>query len=283
MAYLLLLLTVVVSSVQSIFSKQYSIRTKKPNMVLFASVSAFFAMLFFVISSGFKLNFNPAFLPYSFGFAAAYAAAIGGSALAIQKGPLSISALLNSYSLIIPTAYGILFLEEELSPFSYIGFLSLFLSLFLINMKKEEMKLSLAWLICVLIGFVGNGMCSTVQKMQQLAFDGNYKNEFMIVALLTASVLLFILGTLTGKASRKTSAVQCLRYAPFQGIANGIVNLLVMILGGKLANSVLFPSISAGGITLTFCAALFIYREKLSRLQMIGYALGVVSIIFLNL
>ncbi len=75
----------------------------------------------------------------------------------------------------------------------------------------------------------------------------------------------------------------CLRYGAVKGLINGIMNYLVMVVSASIPNSVLFPSISAGGIVLTFICSLTIYKEKLSKSQMLGYILGIISVIFLNI
>ena len=67
------------------------------------------------------------------------------------------------------------------------------------------------------------------------------------------------------------------------GLANGGANFLVIFLSSRMAASVMFPVISAGGIVLTFLISLFFYKEKLSKWQILGSALGLVSVIFLNL
>ena len=97
--------------------------------------------------------------------------------------------LIMSYSLIIPTMYGIAFLKEPVRMSTYIGIALLMISLFMVNMKKENAKFSLVWIMWLIICFVGNGMCATVQKMQQLRFDGAYKSEFMIVALAVVIII----------------------------------------------------------------------------------------------
>lgn len=43
------------------------------------------------------------------------------------------------------------------------------------------------------------------------------------------------------------------------------------------------PLISAGGILVTFLVALAFYKEKFTKIQLIGYLCGVLSVVFLNL
>lgn len=135
MQYLTLIITIVIMSSQNILIKQYNVKSRNRNSFLFSAVSSLFAMLFFMISSGSDLRFTLQFVPYSIGFAAAYALALVGQNLAIASDPLSISSLVNSYSLIIPTLYGILFLKESLKPTAYVGIALLLISLYFINIR----------------------------------------------------------------------------------------------------------------------------------------------------
>jgi multidrug transporter EmrE-like cation transporter len=57
----------------------------------------------------------------------------------------------------------------------------------------------------------------------------------------------------------------------------------MMVLAGMLPASVMYPVVSAGGTIATSLAALLIYREKMSRQQLIGLGLGVLAIVALNL
>lgn len=173
-------------------------------------------------------------------------------------------------------------MKESLKQTAYVGIALLLISLYFINIKKESARFSAKWVFCLIFGFIGNGMCSTIQKMQQLACGGAYKNEFMIVALGIDFVILTMI-VLVSKADIKSQLKGCSIYAPLAGIANGATNLLVMVLTALLPTAVLFPSISAGGIIIMFFISLLVYKEKISKQQMVGYITGVSSVILLNL
>lgn len=135
----------------------------------------------------------------------------------------------------------------------------------------------------VFFAFAGNGSCSAIQKVQQIDFNGLYKNELMIVALSIVTLTLFIISLF---AERKSIAFNIKKgYILFliSGLANGLVNLLVLVLSSKMPASVMFPVISAGGIITTALVSIFIYKEKLSKYQIIGLTLGIMSVITLNL
>ena len=300
MQYLYLVIVILMCSAQNVTNKQYGIKAKKTNNFLFAAIVAFTAMIFFIASSGFRLEFNKEILPYSIAFAIAYASALVSQFLAIKWGPLSITLLVISYSLILPAMYGLIALGDTLGILAIIGLVLLVISLLLISnvleRKKEkdtaekEKQFSLKWFIALIIGFVGNGMCSIIQKMQNVAFfdeassSSLYKNEFMIIALAIAVVVLLIV-SIINKEDIRVGTLPCVGFAALTGIANGIVNLLVMVLSapGVMNASILFPSISGGGIVLGFLLSIFVYKEKLTTIQYIGYAIGTVSDVLLNI
>ena len=283
MTYFLLLLIIADQLLEAVMAKQYNIKAKHNNVLLFSGVCCFFALVFFLINSGGKLDFNSAIVPYALAFATAFGTATATAVFAIKTGPLSLTTLFSSYSLLIPTFYGILILKDPISPTLYIGLAALLVSLFLINMKKNEsLKFSPIWIVFVLLAFVSNGMCSTIQKMQQLKFDGAYKNEFMIIALAVVVVVLIASG-LMQKGSKAEMLKPCLKYGAVKGLGNVFLNFLVMVTSATLPNSVLFPSISAGGTVVTYLCSVFVYKEKLTKTQTIGYVLGIISIVFLNL
>ncbi|MBQ7821138.1 MAG: EamA family transporter [Clostridia bacterium] len=282
MEYALLMLIVIFVTVQNVMSKKYNVDIRHQNVFLFNAVTAFAALIFFLVSSGFRLDFNIEFLPYSLLFALAHSSASIGLVLAIKYGSLSITSLIISYSLLLPTLHGIIFLDERLGSTSYIGMGLLLISLFLVNIKKEDVKLSALWVVFTVITFIGNGMCSVVQKIEQTVFDGAYKSEFMMVALFASAVVSLVLGLVSAK-SLKQEIKGTLSCGIAKGLANGATNLLVMIITGALASSVVFPTISAGGIVLTFIIAVTVYKERLSKLQLLGYAAGIISVILLNI
>lgn len=284
MQYLWLILVVVLVTYQSVAKKQYNIKHNGTNPFLFTAVTSFFAILVFVAIGIGNFSFDPGIIPYSIAFAVAHGSASLGLFLAIKLGSLSITLLVTAYSLIIPTLYGIVALGESLKIVGYIGIVLLFVSLFLIRNTDSvaKTKVNLKWIIWLVIAFVGNGMCSTVQKMQQIAFDEKYKNEFMIIALCISTTVLFA-ASLVDRKSFVKEIKGCIPLGGLSGLANGVTNYLVMVLAGLVPTALLFPIISAGGIVLGFLLAVTLYKEHLSKTQLLGYFLGTASVVLLNL
>lgn len=278
-----LLITIIVSlSGQTILKRIYNDVSKVDGKYTFSAAIAFAAMLFFAITSN-DISFDVGVLPYSVFFALFYGICTVCNFIAIASGPLSITALINSYSLILPTIYGLCFLKEPLGFGLVAGIILLALSLYLISKKSDSTPITLKWVVSVTLSFLGNGMCSVVQKMQQIAFDGEFKNEFMIMAL---AIVVFFLGVLVVVKERKNfreCAKPALLLGAGCGALNGVVNLFVMVLSGRMAVSLLFPTISAGDVVLTYIISRLCYKEQLSKRQFAGFCMGVISVILLNL
>ena len=280
--YLLLLCMPVVNSCQSISQKQYNLKYEKTNVLLFSAVTSVIALGFFLITSGMKLEFNAALVPYALAFATAYSAAWIGTVLAVKYGLMALTTLIVSCSLIFPTTCGIL-LGEPVTPTIVIGMILLLTSIVLANLKFDKSaKFTWKWFACAMVAFVGNGICSVTQTLQKRMVGDSYSHEFMIIALSAASVLLFGYAALTSKDLRGDFR-RCLPFAAANGTANGLINFMVLVTIGNIPNTVLYPSLSALNMIATFIVAYLAYKERFSKIQYAGYALGIVSIILLNL
>lgn len=283
---ILIILVVITLSAQHVAKKNYSERTHGTGAITFSALSALVAGLFFVFQIKLPISIDTAIIPYAIIFGLGYGSAVLCSVLAIACGSLSLTSLVTSYSLIIPTLYGMFFLNEEISSFLIVGLLLLMVSLFLINFVKSNTdgeKITLKWLIYVAVAFFGNGICSAAQKVQQVDFDGKYKAEFMVIALIIVVASLLILSLFTEKKEIIPATKMGILPIVICGGANGVANLLVMILSTRTSASVMYPLVSAGSIVLTYFISRFWYKEKLTTMQNIGFALGVASVIFLNL
>lgn len=283
MMWIFIVLTVVGISLQSFFQKQYNCNENEIKISIFAFnlMLVISAMLFFIPQIGKEFNINIELFVYSLCFAVTYFCATIFTILAIKEGSLSLTSLFSSYSLIIPTMYGALFLNEEFGGLKIIGIILLLISLFFVgNIKKGE-RVSKKWFAYVGLCFLGNGLCSTIQRMYQIKSGGENKAEFMVVALAIIAVTMLILVFVTEKRIPLPKVKNGGLFAISCGIANGAVNMLTMVMA-KFPATIVYPTISAGGIILTFVLAKFVFKEKLSKNQYIGFAAGIISVVMLN-
>lgn len=107
----------------------------------------------------------------------------------------------------------------------------------------------------------------------------------MIEALLISSAVIAAASFISESKDDRVSVTKgALCPAALCGVSNAIVNAAVMFLNNRsFPTAVMFPVISAGGIVIIFIASVTFFKEKMSPLQVIGFVLGILSIIFFNL
>ena len=182
-----LVATMIFLRAQSVLRKLYGEQTKNAGVYTFSAFSSLGALLFFLITMK-EPVWDLRILPYAIAFATGYLSSGIFGLKAISVGSLSLTSLIVNLSLIIPTLYGLLFLGESGSIFFLVGMAALLIALVLVNKSSESTPITGKWLFYVAIAFIGNGMCSLSQTLQQKAFNGAGKNELMIVALVLVVV-----------------------------------------------------------------------------------------------
>ena len=128
---LYLIVIIICGSGQSITKKSYTQKVGDRGIYFFNAVLSTSALVFFVATAT-NLHFDFSYIPYSVGFAISYITASLFMVLAIAYGSLSLTSLFVSYSLMIPTIYGLV-IGDTVSPGFIPGMLFLFISLFLTN------------------------------------------------------------------------------------------------------------------------------------------------------
>lgn len=287
MNYFLLFLTALFIIFQKVCQDRYNAKCRS-GVFFFSGMISFFAMCFFMAINRNWVWSAELFIP-TIAFGLSYAAATVFVVLAIKCGSLAKTTLITSFSLLVPAFVGLIVLREPLGIPMVVGLILLVLSLWLTNHRKaspdaSKEKISAKWVIFVLLGFIGNGMCSTVQKLTPhfLGHDVN-QNLYMIAALGLSSVVLITASFLTKETNLKSTLKVGAPLALFCGLFNGAVNYLAIYLNQFIPASVMFPVLSAGEIILIVPYSLLVRREKFTAAQWIGFGIGVVSAVLLNL
>ena len=281
MVAILLIGCVLANVLQSVFTKEYNKVTECSSRI-YALFSAVISLIFFLIRSNFQLDFDT----YTV-FCALFCGigAIGsmvGFSQAVRYGPLSISGLIQIFSLAVPTLYGVLMLKEPMGDFTFIGILLLVASLFLTNLQKESSKINLKWVFWISVSFVGNSLFATVQKIHQINEEGSRANELMVLELLVVVTLLLLYVCFFERADF-TRSFKRSYFAVGHGLMNAVNNMGVLLLAPIASASLVYPFVTGGDLVIVAIISRIFYKEKLLKRQWIGVALGIVSAVLLSL
>ena len=214
------------------------------------------------------------------GYGAAFSISNYAGFTALSLGPMALTSIIASFSLVIPFLVGITAWGETLSVLGILGILLLFCSIVLLNYKKSNDPISGKWLFYTFLTFLSNGICSLIQKQHQRSFPGLFRTEFMICALLF--MLLILLATVALRREIKSSVVFCIQGST-GGLAEGTANYIVLYLAATQNASVLFPVMSVAKIIAVWIIGRLAFRERMKAMQTIGLVAGIAAIVLLNL
>ncbi len=123
------------------------------------------------------------------------------------------------------------------------------------------------------------GRFSVIQKVHQLRFPGQFRVEFNLFALLTVFLLLSAAELLRKPHIRPGFCWQ----GCAAGVMNGAAAFLVLYLAATQNASVLFPLVSVLNVLAVCLIGRLVFREKLTRLQILGLLCAAAAILLLNL
>ncbi len=292
MEYLYLLIGMMLIPGEAVIKKIYGKRCANGSTIftiLMALASATFFTVLGLCQGG--LSYEWSVLPYSAAFGIGYAFCVLTGVWALEIGSMAITSLIISYSLMIPTVYGILFRNEGVTLTKIIGLGLLAVSLYLVNAPSKKagdgaekrVPFSFKWLLFAFLSFALNGMISIIQAEQQIRFEKAYRSEFMGVALIIGALCLLPLALKRERSDMGT----CLRKGWVLGVGcgvmNGLLNLIVMVTALMMPKSIFFPLLSGGSMVISYLISVFLYKEKFTWVQNLGILFGVGSLVILNI
>lgn len=293
MEYALLGLTVFGVNIQTIFRKNFSLKNENTlsahclyGLCLSCGALLFFELVRRIMGAPFTLHLPT--MGYAAIFSVMYTSCNILANLAVATGPLGLTSLLSSYALLIPTLFGLIFLNNPVKLPAMIGLVFLLLSLYFVRTKDKEQVFRKGWLAFVIGSMVTNGMCSVMQTLHQAAFPAQYRFEMLEFSMIfTIFLNIGVLGFLCARKKTAPKSVKELfagQYlAPISGLFNGAVNYLVITLVSVLPAALLFPMVSAGGLLLTGAESLVFYKERYTRQQYLGFFMGLLAVVLMNL
>lgn len=200
-------------------------------------------------------------------------------------GQLHITTLILTSSLIIPSLFGVVF-GQTISVWKVLCILLLLVFIYFAIPKDEEKKEHTPrklWLLLMAISFVLTGSLGVMQTVFQSTGYGDETTAFLAVSFLIASA-----GTLgmTLKKRGKTSCRFTKKHyllAVLCGVTTFAMNFINLYLAGVLPTVLFFPMVNGASLIATSVFSVFLFRESLTRRQILGLIGGTVSLILIGI
>lgn len=270
---------------QSAAAKLYAKENSAVNTLSFNLVKAGAAFLLFGIISAYGFSWHTPTLIYAVLYGMGMLCSMICGYLALMKGPMALTSLIVSYSVVIPCLFGVFYRNEELSTIQIYGLVLLCISILLLRKKDASLVFKKNWFLCVAATFSVNGICSVIQKLHQTAYPGKYCNEFTVYALAAIFAVLLAATVIEKiKNGKKTAAPkEKIKFSALAGVFMGLANYTTLVLSAQENATVLFPLITVCTMILNYATARILFREKLTLIQLGGIAVGITSVVLLKL
>lgn len=196
--------------------------------------------------------------------------------LALTKGPMHLTVLFTTSSMIIPALAGVYF-GEKFSPLKLAVVAILLLFLYLSFEKNDSTKIGGRWFFLSLLAFLFQGVIGILQKIHQSSIHKSESAGFLFTAFICAAI--FCLVRNNGKFDSSVADKKIVFIGLICGVCTFIMNFLNLKLSGILPSQLFFPLINGSAIVLSSVMSVVLFKEHLSKRQTIGLIGGILSLI----
>ena len=195
---------------------------------------------------------------------------------ALSQGPMHITLLITTSSMIIPTMSGVFF-GEKFSVYKLLAVIVLIGFIYLSLGKSHGGTINKKWLLCVSLAFIFQGSIGVLQKIHQSSEHKAELNAFLFVAF----IISLIYSAVSSKKSYKELGFKRkhVLIAVVCGVCMYIMNVVNLHLSGVLPSQLFFPLVNGSSIILSSLVSIFIFKEKISKEQIVGLCGGIASLI----
>ncbi len=202
---------------------------------------------------------------------------------------VSVASVASKMSLAIPVIFSLFILKlgtNDLDIWNYTGIILAFVAILLVSKKKanpltNKQPLTLKYIALPLAVFLLGGVIDTTL---------NYANHHFVTESTEPIFPIFIFGFafIIGLVTALAQGVKFRKKDILGGIYLGVPNYFSIYFQLKALSAfdnngaILYPSLNIGIIIISTLAAVLLFKEKLSKINMIGVVLAVVVILLLS-
>lgn len=200
-----------------------------------------------------------------------------------QRAGVAVTAVASKMSVIIPVIAGILLYSDSVAVIKISGIILALLAFYLSTIKDKGSVHVKKYFIFPMLLFLGNGLVDAFMKVAEHYFvfeeKGNFISTLFFVAMLISiSITSYKVSFLKEKILLKNALGGMLL-----GMINFLTSYCVILALAFMESSKFYPLRNAGIVSLSAIVGLVLFREKLSRINLIGIIISVLAIVLISL
>lgn len=196
--------------------------------------------------------------------------------LALGKGPMNITLLVTTSSMIIPTLSGVFF-GERFSPMKLLTVAILIVFIYISLDKGNDAKINKKWILYCALAFIFQGTVGVLQKVHQASIHRDEVSGFLFMAFICS--LLYNRIRIKGGTKNLSFSKKNILLALVCGLCAFCMNFLNLKLSGLLPSQLFFPIVNGSAIILSSVVSVIIFKEHPTKKQVVGLVGGILSLI----
>lgn len=204
---------------------------------------------------------------------------------AMATGPVSLTTFVSCSSLLISTAFCVVYFGESVSVVQLIGLALLFAALF-ITVAPKGGQAQKSWKFWCILFLLFSGSVGIIFKLHQNSPVAGEVNGMMLTASLVSAALFTLSSLLISKRTvNRLPRVpkSALSFLLSAGIVSCGYNRLNITLSGKLPSIVFFPVFNGSVILLATLLGALMFKERVKPVQLFGLILGIAALMMASL
>lgn len=204
---------------------------------------------------------------------------------ALTIGNFSLTVLIINFSMVLNVLVSYIFFKDPISLIRFSGILMTIASFVICTDFRGEKKSKKNWLLMSVLAMLMSSAGSITQKVFGKT---QYKDEtaaFVSCLYIVASLLAIVVyAFFSKKGEKKTFKINfnAIKYAAMVGICLGIYQYLHVYAVATIDGTFLFPVQTGSIIIMSTLSGILIFKDKLTKKQIFGVLLGVLSVILMN-
>lgn len=203
-------------------------------------------------------------------------------------GPMALSTIICSASMMIPALSGALFWQEHISLLHWIGMALMLVMLPFTAKGSNDKPVSLRWLLYCGGACLASGLVGILQKVHQTSAYKDELDSFLLLAFFFSIVFNAVLLWRNYRRGERISCSFSPRHSVFwmavlSAVGIALPNKINMYLSGVMDSAIFFPLVNGGSLLLSLLAAIVLFRERPTRRQVIGIVIGLAAVLCLCL
>ena len=197
---------------------------------------------------------------------------------------IAVTTIASKMSMVLPILFSMLYYQENISPVKIAGITMASVAVILTITKNNPLKVDLLRILLPVILFFGTGITDAAIKYTQHNYLGNGDTlQFSFYLFMVSTIIALIIAVFRKSSFRNFFQPPVLLGGTILGFVNfySLYYFIQALNHSGLDSSIVFGIANMSIVALSVVAGLFLFRERMSKLNWAGILLSLISLFIL--